>query len=297
MWQNLFLKSLEQGLAFGIMALGVYITFRILKFSDLTVDGSFPLGAAVAASLITTGQNPFIASAIAMFIGALAGIMTGLLNTKAKISDLLSGILTMTSLYSINLRIMTQPNISLLNKPTIFDSFRNNNLVVFLIIGLGVKFLIDMFLRTQLGLSLRATGDNPIMIRSHGVNTDLTKIIGLAISNGFVAFSGALIAQYQGFADVGMGVGTVVSGLASIIIGESILHQKSLFTSTLAVLLGSFLYRFIISLIIFLDIAQASDLRLLTSLIVIISLILPKFKGKFVVNLKKGDKSVNFKQC
>ncbi|MDD4569296.1 MAG: ABC transporter permease [Tepidanaerobacteraceae bacterium] len=291
MLQNLFLKSLEQGLAFGIMALGVYITFKILKFSDLTVDGSFPLGAAVAASLIVSGHSPFFATLVALFAGASAGFITGFLNTKAGISDLLSGILTMTSLYSINLRIMGRPNTPLLNQPTVYaiiDDFskkvwplfpsKHVYLLFFIIFALFIKVFLDAFLKTQMGFALRATGDNPQMIRSQGVNTDLAKIVGLVISNGLVALSGALVAQYQGFADVGMGVGTIVAGLASVIIGESLLGGRTVFVSTLGVLFGSFLYRFSISLVLSFRLAQASDLKLFTAIVVIIALTAPRFR-------------------
>ena len=298
---NLFLKSLEQGLVFGIMALGVYITFKILNFADLTVDGSFPLGAAVASSLIVSGQSPFLATFIAFIAGALAGAMTGLLNTKAKISDLLSGILTMTSLYSINLRIMGRPNTPLLNQPTIYSvisEFFNRALpsfptkytyiIFFVIFALLVKILLDAFLKTQMGFALRATGDNPQMIRSQGVNTDLAKVIGLILSNGLISLSGALVAQYQGFADVGMGVGTIVAGLASVIIGDSLFGAGSIFISTLGVLFGSFLYRFSIALVLSFRLAQASDLKLLTAIVVIIALTAPRFKKSLTLSTKGG---------
>ena len=298
---NLFLKSLEQGLVFGIMALGVYITFKILNFADLTVDGSFPLGAAVASSLIVSGQSPFLVTFIAFIAGALAGAVTGLLNTKAKISDLLSGILTMTSLYSINLRIMGRPNTPLLNQPTIYSvisEFFNRALpsfptkytyiIFFVIFALLVKILLDAFLKTQMGFALRATGDNPQMIRSQGVNTDLAKVIGLILSNGLISLSGALVAQYQGFADVGMGVGTIVAGLASVIIGDSLFGAGSIFISTLGVLFGSFLYRFSIALVLSFRLAQASDLKLLTAIVVIIALTAPRFKKSLTLSTKGG---------
>jgi len=298
---SLFLKSLEQGLVFGIMALGVYITFKILNFADLTVDGSFPLGAAVAASLIVSGHSPFFATLVAFIAGALSGAMTGLLNTKAGISDLLSGILTMTSLYSINLRIMGRPNTPLLNQPTIYsvisDFFKRVwpafpaqyvYIIFFVIFALLVKILLDAFLKTQMGFALRATGDNPQMIRSQGVNTDLAKVIGLILSNGFIALSGALVAQYQGFADVGMGVGTIVAGLASVIIGDSLLGAGNVFISTLGVLFGSFLYRFSIALVLSFRLAQASDLKLLTAIVVIIALTAPRFKKSFTLSTKGG---------
>ncbi|HHY42666.1 MAG TPA: ABC transporter permease [Thermoanaerobacterales bacterium] len=297
----MLLKSAEQGLVFGVMALGVYITFKILNFADLTVDGSFPLGAAVAASLIVSGYNPFFATFVAFIAGALAGAMTGLLNTKAQISDLLSGILTMTSLYSINLRIMGKPNTPLLNQSTIYslisDFFSKiwpsfpteyTYIMFFIVFALLIKILLDAFLKTQIGFALRATGDNPQMIRSQGVNTDLAKVIGLILSNGFIALSGALVAQYQGFADVGMGVGTIVAGLASVIIGDSLFGSKTIFISTLGVLLGSFLYRFSIALVLSFRLAQASDLKLLTAIVVIIALTAPRFKQTFKVSAKGG---------
>jgi putative ABC transport system permease protein len=301
MWLNMILTSAEQGLVFGVMALGVYITFKILKFADLTVDGSFPLGAAVAASLIVSGQNPFFATVAAFAAGGVAGLFTGLLNTKAKISDLLAGILTMTSLYSINLRIMGRPNIPLLNQSTVFTSIENlfKNMIpgfplkymfiiIFVIIAFAVKFLLDTFLKTQLGFSLRATGDNPQMIRSQGVNTDLAKIIGLSLSNAIIAAAGSLVAQYQGFADVGMGIGTVVAGLASVIIGDALLGERSIFLSTLSALFGSFLYRLSISLVLSFRLAQASDLKLLTALVVIVALTAPQVKKSFKLNPGKG---------
>jgi len=288
---NLLLKSGEQGLVFGIMALGVYMTFRVLKFADLTVDGSFPLGAAVAASLIVSGQNPFFATVVAMIAGALAGCITGFLHTGAKISDLLSGILTMTSLYSINLRIMGKPNIPLLNQPTIYSliqdyikiiipAFPEKMLyfVVFVFFAFVIKFLLDAFMKTQLGFTLRATGDNPQMIRSQGVNTNFIIVLGLAISNSLIALSGALVAQYQGFADVGLGIGTMVAGLASVIVGEALFGERSIFISTLSALFGSFLYRLSISLVLSFRLAEASDLKLLTAIVVTLALTAPRFK-------------------
>ncbi|MCR4429921.1 MAG: ABC transporter permease [Tepidanaerobacteraceae bacterium] len=298
MLQTMLLKSIEQGLVFGIMALGVYITFKILNFADLSVDGSFPLGAAVAASLIVGGHSPFTATLAAILAGALAGYATGILNTSGKISDLLAGILTMTSLYSINLRIMGRPNIPLLNQPTVFSIIQDAAkkifpgfpvqymyLILFIIVVLAIKVLLDAFLKTQLGFSLRATGDNPQMIRSQGVDTDMTKRIGLSLSNALISLSGALVAQYQGFADVGMGIGTIIAGLASVIIGDALLGEKSIFIATLGVLFGSFLYRFSISLVLSFRLAQASDLKLFTALVVILALTAPRFK-KSLTTLK-----------
>ncbi|MFW5995642.1 MAG: ABC transporter permease [Halanaerobiaceae bacterium] len=281
---NFILTSLSQGLAYAAMALGVYITFKILDFPDLTVDGTLPLGAAVSARMITAGYDPFLSLGAALLAGAAAGVITGLINTRLKIAPLLAGILTMTGLYSINLRIMGKPNIPLLRQRTIFSYFKNlglqrpwNYILVLLILLLIIKLLLDAFLKTQLGFALRATGDNPQMIRSMGINTRTMKIIGLVLANSLVAFSGAVVGQYQGFADVSMGIGTIIAGLASVIIGEVIIGEKSIFYATLAVITGSIIYRFSISIALSLGFA-ASDLKLLTAIIVIIFLSTPKVK-------------------
>ncbi|MFS8640904.1 MAG: ABC transporter permease [Symbiobacteriaceae bacterium] len=214
--------SLEQGLAYGVLALGVYLTFRVLQFADLTVDGTFPLGAAVAAVLIVGGASPFTAVAAAFVAGMVGGAVTGIMHTKMRIAGLLASILTMTALYSVNLRIMGRPNVPLLRQPTVFTLLSDwgfdhplQALIVFGALALALKAAIDWFLSTQIGLAIRATGDNPDMIRSLGVNTDTMIIMGLAFSNGLVALAGAMIAQYQGYADVGMGLGTIITGLAS----------------------------------------------------------------------------------
>ncbi|MGM0410726.1 MAG: ABC transporter permease [Bacillota bacterium] len=281
---SFFITSLEQGLAFSVMALGVYITFRILDFADLSVDGSLPLGAAVSAKFIIAGYNPFLSLIPAILAGALAGATTAILNTKFKIAPLLSGILTMTMLYSINLRVMGRPNIPLIGEKTIFSLVEDmgiaspwNSLVILFIIIFIIKIILDLFLKTQLGFALRAAGDNPQMIRSMGVSTDIMKMIGLIIANSFVSLSGALVAQYQGFADVGMGIGTIIAGLASVIIGEVILEQKNIFILTLSVIIGSILYRLSISLALTIGF-NASDLKLLTAIIVIIFLSTPRLK-------------------
>ncbi|RCW57424.1 MULTISPECIES: ABC transporter permease [Halanaerobium] len=278
------ITSLEQGLAFGIMALGVFISFRILDFADLTVDGSLPLGAAVSARLLTMGMNPFFSLGAAIIAGGMAGAITGFLNTKLKIAPLLSGILTMTSLYSINLRVMGRPNIPLIGKETIFSFIRDlgipypwNNLLLLIIVIVAVKLILDAFLNTQIGFALRATGDNPQMIRSMGISTNSMKMLGLIISNALVALSGALVGQYQGFADVNMGVGTIVAGLASVIIGEVVIGEKSIMIATIGVIVGSILYRFSISIALNLGLA-ASDLKLLTAILVIIFLSTPRIK-------------------
>ncbi|GAE04941.1 ABC transporter permease protein [Paenibacillus sp. JCM 10914] len=212
-------SPIELGLLYALMALGVYITFRILDFPDLTVDGSFTTGGAIAAVLITNDVNPWLATILAFAGGMLAGTCTGLLHTKGKINGLLSGIIMMIALYSINMRILGKPNISLSRLDNVFGSI--DPIYIALIIVIVGKLLLDVFFRTDLGLALRATGDNKRMIRSFGANTDSTTILGLSISNGLVALSGALIAQQSSFADISSGIGMIVIGLASVIIGEA----------------------------------------------------------------------------
>ncbi|SDC57823.1 MULTISPECIES: ABC transporter permease [unclassified Candidatus Frackibacter] len=281
---DVIFSSMEQGLVYGIMALGVYLTFRILDFPDLTVDGSFPLGAAVTAKLIVSGVDPVLATLVAIVIGALAGVITGLLNTKLKITGLLSGILTMTALYSINLRIMGRANIPLLNQETILTKLKAIGLngewqagIFFLVLILALKFLVDWFLHTELGLALRATGDNKQMIRSLGVNTDFMIILGLALSNSLVALSGSLVAQYQGFADVGMGIGMIIIGLASVIIGEVVFSDRIITLATISVIGGSLLYRLAITAALRLGFAP-TDLKIVTALLVVIALGAPTLK-------------------
>ena len=284
---SMLVDPIEQGLVFGVMALGVYLTFRILDFPDLTVDGSFPLGAAVAARLIVSGSSPILATFVAVICGMLAGVITGVLNTKLKITGLLSGILTMTALYSINLRIMGRANIPLLGQDNLFNLFqgfglsdRMSVLLSFLVISLLAKFIIDWFLQTELGLALRATGDNKDMIRSLGVNTDNTVILGLALSNGLVALSGALVAQYQGFTDVKMGIGMIIIGLASVIIGETVINSDQIKWATLGVLLGSIIYRAVITMALRMNL-NPNDLKLITALLVIGALGAPAIRSKF----------------
>jgi len=292
------LDASEMGIIFAIMALGVYISFRVLNFADLTVDGSFVTGGAVAAVMIVKGYSPILASLAALIAGFFAGCLTGLLHTKGKINDLLSGILMMLALYSINLRIMgltledgvSLPNIPLLNEDTIFtkvgDFFNGIGLgdygiLIFMIfVTLIFKLLTDYFLKTEIGLSIRATGDNQRMIRSFSANTDGLIILGLGISNAFVAFSGAFIAQYNQFSDVGMGIGMIVVGLASIIIGEAIFGKKTIARTTLAVVLGAIIYRIFITIALNQGILDASDQKLVTAVIVVLALILPKLIDK-----------------
>lgn len=268
-----YIGAIELGLLFSFMALGVYITFRILDFPDLTVDGSYTTGGAIAAVMITNGFSPWLATLAAFGGGMAAGMCTGLLHTKGKINGLLSGILMMIALYSINLRIMGKPNVSLMGENSLFTSM--NPLLVMPFIVIFVKVLMDLFLRTDLGLALRATGDNSRMIRSFGVNTDNTTILGISLSNGMVALSGALIAQYSTFADSSMGIGMIVIGLASVIIGEAIFGTGSVFRATLAVVLGSIVYRIVVALALNVEWLKASDLKLITAIIVIVALVFP----------------------
>ena len=276
--------SLEQGLAYGLVALGIVITFRILAFPDLTVDGSFPLGAAVVARLIMEGVPPIYGILMAIIIGFLAGCCTGLLNTKLKINSLLAGILMMTILYSVNLRIMGRSNIQLLTVSTLLTPLENLDvnrfipiIAFFFVVTLSMKFLTDMFLNTQIGFAMRATGDNEQMIRTLGVNTDSMTVMGIGISNAFVALSGALVAQDQGFADVGMGIGMIVAGLASIIIGEALFGKNTVQRMTLAAVVGSIIYKLIISLGLRMGLAP-TDLKMATGVMVILALGIPALK-------------------
>jgi len=278
--------SLEQGLAYALVALGIVISFRILAFPDLTVDGSFALGGAVVARLISEGAPPMYGILLAVLCGFLAGCCTGFLNTRLKINSLLAGILMMTILYSVNLRIMGRSNIQLLTVDTILTPLENIDvsrfipiIAFFFLVTFVIKFLTDMFFHTQIGFAMRATGDNEQMIRTLGVNTDHMTVLGLGISNGFVALSGALVAQDQGFSDIGMGIGMIVAGLAAIIIGETLIGKSSVQRMTLAAVVGSIIYKFIIALGLRLGLAP-TDLKLATGAMVILALGFPALKKK-----------------
>lgn len=277
--------TVEVGLIYGVMALGVYLTFRVLNFPDLTVDGSFTTGAATAAIMVVNGWNPVLATLAGFVTGFLAGTITGLLHTKGKIDGLLAGILTMIALWSVNLRIMGGANVPLLRQDTVFTPLKDADLlgtwggVAILAAAVVVLGLVVVwFLTTDLGLSIRATGDNGPMIASFGVSTDFTKTLTLAISNGFVGMCGALLAQYRGFADVSMGIGLILVGLASVIIGQAILGQRKLVLAVFAVVLGALLYQLIIfaALRVGLD---PNDMKAVTALLVVIALLLPRWKG------------------
>jgi putative ABC transport system permease protein len=286
--------TLEQGLIYGIMALGVYLSFRVLDYADLSVDGSLPLGAAICAILIYNGSNPWLATLLAIIGGAIAGVFTGFLHTRLKITPLLSGILTMTALYSVNLRVMGGNNVPLLRAETVFTVLQDIGLPE-KIVSLGVPLVVvtvlviilNYFLQTELGMAVRATGDNEQMIKAQGVDTNYTKLLGLSVSNALVAFSGALVAQYQTFADVSMGIGTIIAGLASVIIGEVLIGTGSILRRLLAVVAGSVMYRLVIALVLTMGL-KPTDLKLMTALIVIIALASPSIKKKLRVGLKEG---------
>lgn len=284
------LGAIEIGLIFGLVALGVYLSFRIINFPDLTVDGSFPLGGAVAAALIVAGVDPFVATAAAIVAGAAAGALTAWLNVRLRIMQLLASILVMIALYSINLRIMGKPNVALINDPTVFTLFESAALpdyvlkpLVLLVIVIAAKVLIDLFFASETGLAMRATGGNPRMARAQGISTDRQTIVGLALSNALVALAGALFVQSQGGADISMGIGTIVIGLAAVIIGETILPARSLIVTTAACIVGALLYRFFIALALNSDFVglQAQDLNLVTALLVAFALLVPAYKRKF----------------
>lgn len=289
------LSALESGLIYGLMALGVLISFKILDFPDLTADGSFPLGGAVCAIAILAGVNPWLACLMGMTAGMVAGFVTAFLHIRLGIMPLLAGILTMTALSSINLRIMHAPNLSLLGQPTIFAGVATTAWQkVFVLFGVAVLFkvFLDWFLTTQVGLAMRATGANAKMAQAQGVKTSLMVALGMALSNGLIALSGALFVQTQGFMDVSLGVGTIVIGLAAVIIGETVISSRKIFWVTVSVLVGSFLYR------LFVQIALSShtlreigfksqDLNLITALLVVMVMMLPTMKQKLFYKGKK----------
>lgn len=286
--------ALESGLIYALVALGVLISFRILDFPDLTADGSFPLGGAVFAICVTHGINPWLATALGGVAGACAGLVTAWLHVSLKIMQLLASILIMVALYSVNLRIMGAPNLPLLDQPSVFTPFFNADgsnqywvqpLVIFGFV-LIAKFFLDWFFATEIGLSMRATGVNARMARAQGVNTSRILLLGMAISNAFIALAGALFVQTQGGADISIGIGTIVVGLAAVIIGETLIPGKRFIIITLAVIVGAVLYRAFIALALGSDTLQhigfgPQDLNLVTAILVVLALRLPAIKGYF----------------
>ncbi|MCX7352066.1 MAG: ABC transporter permease [Proteobacteria bacterium] len=281
--------AIELGLIYGFVAMGVYLSLRILDFPDLSVDGTFPLGAATCAALIVAGVHPLVATIAAMILGGLAGLITAWLSTHLKFMNLLSGILVMTALYSINLRVMGRPNIPLLGENTLFEEFflclkgplglfwRIFPILIF--IGL-LAYLLNCFLKTNTGLALRATGNNARMARAQGINDKAMVSLGLCLANSFVALGGAIFAQVSGYADISMGVGTIIIGLAAVIIGEAVLPIRKISHAILACIAGAILYRFVIATALNIggSLLQASDLNLVTAVLVGIAMLLPDLK-------------------
>lgn len=307
---SLLIGATTIGLILALLALGIFISFRIFSFADLTAEGSITLGAAIAASLIVNGTNPVVATVIAFMGGFLAGTLTGIIHTKFNINGLLSGILVMTALYSINLHVMGRSNVPMMSETTIityFESFEKTitpntdkiqilgatlaekdvyvMLFLFLIVVV-IGLILYLFLKSHLGTAMRATGNNPQMIRALGVNTQTMIILGLAISNGLIALSGAMLAQFQGFADVQMGIGMLVWGLASVIIGEALISDKSLGFLITGAVMGSVIFRLLVAVALRWGM-NPNDLKLITAVFVFIALVLPGFMKKF--NKQKSE--------
>jgi len=294
MSQIAFLGAIEVGLLFALVALGVYLSFRVLQFPDLTVDGSFPLGAAVCASLIVVDVNPYLASLAAAGAGAGAGLVTAWLNVRLKILHLLASILTMIALYSVNLRIMGRPNVALLGENTVFTPLENFDMPTYValpialaVLVLVVKLALDWFLNSEVGLAMRATGVNPRMARAQGIHTDRYILGGMALSNALVAFAGALFAQSQGAADVTLGVGVIVVGLAAVIGGEALMNTRVVWRATFACIIGSIVYRLAVAGALNTDLLglKAQDLNLITAVLVTLAMVLPGVRMPF---RKKG---------
>jgi len=276
-----FLGSLELGMIYALVAVGVYLTFRIIDFPDLTVDGSFPLGAAVASICIIHGHNPVLATFLSLLAGALAGLVTAYLNTHWKILGLLASILTMTALYSINLRVMdNKPNLVIMEEPTLFQY--GHVLLILSGIVIAILLLLHLFFRSNFGLAIRGAGINPKAGAAYGISINKVKLTTLALSNALVALGGSLFAQSQGYADISMGTGTIVVGLASVILGESFLRSNSLIKALIACVFGSLVYRLLISLALNSGELglQASDLNLITACLVAAAMILTKMRKK-----------------
>lgn len=293
---SLITSTIGQSLLWGILALGLFLAFRILNFPDMTVEGTFPFGAAICVSALVHGVDPMLATILAFLGGMLTGLVTGLLYTKGKIPVLLAGILTMTGVYSINLRILGKANVGLLNKATLLNGKLLQKLpanfptiMIGLLAAILIILLLALFLNTDLGQSFIATGDNENMARSLGINTDNMKILGLMISNGLIGLAGGLLAQNGGYADVNMGIGTMVIGLAAIIIGEVAYGDLSLTARLIAVVIGSIIYRLILLLVLQLGFST-NDFKLISAIILAICMMLPLFEKKFHTRklLKKG---------
>lgn len=291
---DIIINVLEQGLLFAIVAIGVYITYKILDFPDLSVDGTYPLGAAVCAALLVKGVNPFGALLASFIAGAIAGAITGFLHVKLKITNLMSGILVMIGLYSINLRIMGKSNIPLFNENNLFNLSKDSvygKLLIILIVVILIKTIFDLFLKTKSGYLLVAVGDNEQMVTTLGVNKNVVKVIGLMLSNSLVALAGGLTAQYQGFAEVSMGTGIVVMGLAAVIIGTSIFDKVSFIKFTTLSIFGAIIYKSAVAIVLKLGL-NPNDLKLMTAIIVVVALSINTSKFKFRKNVKVNNEEV-----
>lgn len=297
--QIAFFGALETGLIYGLVAFGIYISFRVLDFPDLTVDGSFPLGAAVAAVLILGGWNPWLATLMAIVAGMAAGAVTALLNVKLNILNLLASILTMIALYSVNLRIMGSPNLALLGETTVVtwweDLFSPQNyymapVALFTVVAVVMLVLLWRFMKSEMGLSMRATGANPRMARAQGIATGGMIVLGVALSNGLVGMAGALFAQSQGAADVTMGVGVIVIGLASLIGGEALVTPRTVLRALIACVVGAIIYRLAIAFALNADVLglQAQDLNLITAVLVTLAIVLPGFRTKLQARMTRN---------
>lgn len=301
---NVIIGAVAQGLLWAVMAIGVYITYRVLDIADLTAEGAFTLGGGVTCVLVTNGVNPFAATFMALIAGLIAGLVTGLLHTKFKIPALLSGILTMTALWSINLRVMGKSNIPLLREKTIISMLEEfllnmgvnstvtksfSAIIAGFILTVVVVLILWWFFKTEFGYAIRATGNNQNMIRANGVNTNKAIIIGVMLGNGLIALSAALVAQFDCFADISKGVGTIVIGLASVIIGEVVFGHRNILHSLIAVALGSVLYRIIIALVLELGL-KTDDMKLISSILLTIALCFPAIRSIATKNLKNSVK-------
>ena len=292
---SLLVNMLEQGFLFSFLGLGVLLTFRFFRFPDLTAEGSYPLGGAVAATLLVGGANPYLATFAAVLAGAAAGTVTALIHTKLRINNIIAGIVVMTALYTVNLRVMGRANVSLLSTPGVFADVASaltalgvpmredaaTTIAATLVLLIAVAAALVLFLHTDLGLAVRATGENETMIRSLGVDTDGTKMIGLAISNGAIALSGALVAQNHGFADIGMGIGILVTGAASVLIGEAIFGDRSIERWVLAAIVGALLYRLLVAVALRVGL-EPVDLKLITAVLLLAALAVPRLRGRLL---------------
>ncbi|HTC11916.1 MAG TPA: ABC transporter permease [Acetobacteraceae bacterium] len=288
--QSLLVNMLEQGALAGFLGLGVLISFRFFRFPDLTAEGSYPLGGAVTAALLVAGVDPILSTLAAVAAGVLAGIATALIHTKLRINNIVAGIIAMTALYTVNLRVMGRANISLLSVRTLYDQATDLlgvsaqgetavTIVLTFLLLVGAAAALAWFLHTDLGLAVRATGENQAMIRSLGVDTDRTKLIGLGLSNGAIALSGALVAQDHGFADIGMGIGILVSGAAAVMIGEALFGDGSIERWVVATIVGALVYHFLVAFALRVGLAPV-DLKLITAILLLVALALPRWRAK-----------------